>query len=176
VSPEPEPIRIYSSMRGLASAALAPGLLAAATVVGYTRAYRVTPIIAVLGVLALLLAGAALFDLPRQAVFAAGAVTRVCVLRRHVIPWDDILVLRRARGSMFANLRSRNPEHIGVGPLIAKVGRRNYLLCNQSESRQEYDRIREGMAVWAPDLVMGAARPPEKVPPSDLYRRRRAAA
>ena len=152
-------------MRGLASAGLAPGLLAAATVLGYTRAYRMTPIIAVLGVLAVVLAGAALFDLPRQAVFAADGVTRVCVLRRHVIPWDDILVLRRARGSMFANLRSRNPEHIGVGPLIAKVGRRNYLLCNQSESRKEYDRIREGMTVWAPDLVMGAARPPRRCRP-----------
>jgi hypothetical protein len=162
-------------MRGLASAALAPCLLVAATVVGYTRAYRLTPIIVLLGGIAIVLAGVALFDVPRQAVFGPDGVTRVCALRRHLIPWDDIIVLRRARGSMFANLRSRNPEHIGVGPLIAKVGRRNYLLCNQSESRQEFDRIKEGMEAWAPELVIGAARPPEKVPPSDLYRRRRAA-
>jgi hypothetical protein len=168
-----EPVRIYSSMRGLLAAGIAPGLLVALVIVGLNAQPRFSPIMIVISILALVLGGAALLDLPRHTVFGPDGVTRVCALRRHTLRWDDIVVLRRARGSLIANLRSRDPEHTGVGPLIAKVGRRNYLLCNQSESRPEYDRIVAGMAVWAPELVMGAARPPVKVPPSDLYRRRK---
>lgn len=170
---DPEPVAIYSSIRGLLTAAAAPTILIAVVILGLNREFRVSGVMIVLGVLALVLGGAALFDLPRRTEFGHEGVTRVCVLRRHRIPWDDILVIRRARGSTLANLRSRNPDHTGVGPLVAKKGRVNYLLCNQSESRAEYDRIVDGMETWAPELVMSAARPPEKVPPSDLYRRRR---
>ena len=168
-----EPVRIYSSLRGLLAAAIAPTLLVVAVLIGLASRPRFSPVMVVFSILAVVLGGVALFDLPRHTVFGPGGVTRVCAVRRHTLLWDDILVLRRARGSLIANLRSRDPEHTGVGPLIAKVGRRNYLLCNQSESRPEYDRIVAGMSVWAPELVMGAARPPVKVPPSDLYRRRK---
>lgn len=173
MSTEQQPVVIYPSIRGLLAAALAPALLVGVVLLGLSRGPGFSPVMIVLSALAVILGAAALFDLPRSTEFGPEGVTRVCTLRRHRIAWDDILVLRRARGSTLANLRSRTPHETGVGPLYARVGRRNYLLCNQSESQQEYDRIVAAMATWAPELVMGAARPPEKVPPSDLYRRKR---
>lgn len=173
VSTERRPVVIYSSIRGLLTAGLAPALLVGMVLLGLSRERSFSPVMVVLAALAIILGAAALFDLPRSTEFGPDGVTRVCALRRHLIPWDDILVVRRARGSTLANLRSRTPHETGVGPLFARVGRRNYLLCNQSESQQEYERIVAAMATWAPELVMGAARPPEQVPPSGLYRRRR---
>lgn len=155
------------------TAALAPTLLVLAGTAGLIRRSTVSlPLLATFAAAAFL-AFVALWDYPRRCEFGPGGLVRVCAIRRHRIPWDDILVIRRARGAVFSNLRSKDPGPRAFGGLTAKVGRRTYLLVDQAESAGEHDQLVRLMASWVPDLPVSAARPPERTPPSGLYRRSR---
>lgn len=174
MKPEPDGLTIYSSIRGLITAALAPTLLVLAGVAGLLRQPTIRPSLMVVFGLAAFLAFVAMWDYPRRCEFGPEGLVRVCLLRRQQLRWDDILVIRRTRGSVLTNLRSRDPHPSAYGGLTAKVGRRVYLLADHAESAMEHDRLVNGIARWAPDLPVSAARPSAKVPPTDLYRRHKA--
>lgn len=174
-------LTLYSSLRGLAASLVSPVILL--VLGGYGLAeIGLRPVPAVLGAGGLALAGVALLDYPRHARFLPGGVERVCLLRRQLMPWERIDALERARSSLTGALRVRNrrdqtgPSSVGArrGGLVARCGGRRYLLVDQSESRTEFERLRALVAAWAPDTVLRASEPVEDVPPSDLYRRRRA--
>lgn len=131
-----------------------------------------------------------LLDYPVATSFDRRGVVRRCALRRHAIPWSRIDGLSRTADSAVVELGSsttgsaagsdgrsgataRRSVRGRPAGLVAVVGRRRYLLVNQSESRTECDRLRGLMEVWDTLEVWRAGHPDEDQPPTWLYRRRR---
>ena len=155
--------RIHSSWRGLVSAFVAPLMLVA--IGGLTMAARgFHPIAAALLAAGIALELASLVDYPWSTSFDVAGVSRRCALRRHRLRWPEIRQITRASGSLLR----RTP-----GGLAAARGRRRYLLCDQPESRDEFDGLVARIRSWSPATEIAAIRPPERTPPTWLYRRRR---
>jgi hypothetical protein len=176
--PDPEVVIVHTSMRGLLSAFTTPLILVALGALGWSgigpRPVPMTFLFvgAVLGAVVLL-------DYPSRVVFDRHGIYRVCILRRHSLPWDRLAAIERPRPSSVAtmrNLRDRPDEPIISGGLIARsTGRRRWLLTDRLESRPEYDRIRELLDRLGRPVRLRAPRPHEGVPPTDLYRSARRA-
>lgn len=110
-----------------------------------------------------------LFDYPVASEFDAEGVVRRPMMRRHRISWSEVDQLTRARPGIAAAARNLKP-----GGLVAKIGRRRFLLVDQCESRDEHDRLVELIAdwseqLWLDDLIL----PPDALDPSWTYRRSR---
>ena len=160
-------------------AVLAPALLIATGVYGLVYGGRWLLLPSLLFFAGLVLATITLFDVPLRTSFGVRGIERHMPLRKQLIPWEQVFVLERVRKwnlglpRWMALGEDRAPRPATPGGLVAlTAGRRRYLLVNQGESQAEYDALRSAVSDWAPDLVVNANRPHEKVPPTFLYRRR----
>jgi hypothetical protein len=176
--PDPEVVVVHTSIRGLLSAFATPLILVALGLLGWSGiGARPVP-------MTFLLVGAALgavvlVDYPSRVVFDRDGIHRVCVLRRHSLPWDRLVAIERPRPSSVAtlrNVREQPDEPIISGGLIARsTGRRRWLLTDRLESRPEYDRLRDLLEGLGRPVRLRAPRPHDGVPPTDLYRSARRA-
>jgi len=171
----PEHLVLYPTWIGLLAASLVPpGLL----LLGWL-AFEVVG----LGVVAFgLLVGGSIGGLlagrnfPRHVVFGPGGIERRCLLRRHVLPYTDVSAIRRApapRSAVARAARSKDPAaraRASSGLLAAGHGRRRWMLTDQPESREEYDRL-AGLLIRYGPTTLEAARPPAGTAPTTLYRR-----
>lgn len=109
-----------------------------------------------------------LFDYPVASTFTADSVCRRALLRHHTIHWDKVDQLTRSRPGL-SGMRSLTP-----GGLAAKVGRRRYLLVDQSESLGEFEALGEVLKARYVTLGVDEMIPPHvEVDPTWTYRRRR---
>ena len=108
-----------------------------------------------------------LFDYPVASRFTPEFVERRALLRRHKIPWEAVDQLTRARPGL-VGLRNLKP-----GGLTVKVGRRRYLLVDQSESIAEFDQLGNVLAARYVELGVDEMIPPHaETEPTWTYRRR----
>jgi hypothetical protein len=165
------PIVLHGSLLAIVNAYLSPvALIALAVWVGVTR--RLTIATIVIGALGSLLAFVALFDMPLRTEFSREGITRVCAVRRHRIPWSRVTGLERAP-SRATRRDPRDPERLRrPGGMVARIGRRRYLLANRCEGALEYDRLVVAVRNWDDVVTVRARRPPLTTPPTHLYRRR----
>jgi hypothetical protein len=160
-------------------AVLAPALLIAIGVYGLVLGGRWLLLPSLLFVAGLVLATITLFDVPLRTSFGVRGIERHMLLRKQLIAWEKVMVLERFRKRNlhvpgWMNLgEDRAPRLPTPGGLVAlTTARRRYLLINQGESQTEYDALLSAVSDWAPDLVVNASRPHDKVPPTFLYRKR----
>jgi hypothetical protein len=176
--PDPEVVTVHTSMRGLLSAFTTPLILVALGALGWTG-IGMRPVPMTFLLVGVALGAVVLVDYPSRVVFDRDGIHRVCVLRRHSLPWDRLAAIERPRPTSAAtlrNLRERPDEPIISGGLIARsTGRRRWLLTDRLESRLEYDRIRELLDRLGRPVRLRAPRPHDGVPPTDLYRSTRRA-
>ena len=159
---------LHSSWRALLSGAFGGFVVAAAGV------YSTVATSAAVGSLIILVIGLCILfvvfvDFPLSSAFDRDGVTRRPVLRRHRITWDRVDQLTRTRPGLSLSARSLAP-----GGLVAKVGRRRYLLVDQCESLDEYAALSDLLAehdeaIAFHDLIV----PPSDTDPTWTYRRRR---
>jgi hypothetical protein len=96
-------------------------------------------------------------------------VQRRMILRRQRLPWTRITAISRGRPSLSARRRDLAP-----GPLVALVGRRRYLLVDQSESLHEYEDLLVVLrAAGRHDDIEALLPPADGRVPTWTYRRRR---
>lgn len=163
-----EEVTLHSSWWGISSGAISSTVLTglggwAVSSVGF----QVVP--TVLLVLGLVLGTVVLFDLPISARISAGGIERRPLLRRHRLGWESIRAVSRGRPAVRVKNRRLDP-----GPLVAVVGRRRYMIVDQTESIEEYQRIIALLdALGRHDDVELLLPPPDQRPPTWTYRRRR---
>ncbi len=168
-----DPIVLYSSRRGIASAALSPAvLLALATGAGVTRS--VTTSVLVIGAVGLLLGLVVAWDYPLRSEFAIDGITRVCPLRHQHLPWERVVALERTPGR--AKIRRQRDSGIegfrAPAGLAARVGNRRYMLTDRSEGALEYDQLVLAMKVFDEAVLVRASRPALTTAPTSFSRRR----
>ncbi len=174
-------VTIYSTRRGLLLSTLTPllltllGLWAVATV-----GFRIVPVIVLLlggGLLSI-----AVLDYPRHTRFGETGIERIAFLRRHCLEWDVVNALERAplgrlrrKGRLTAGERASSRVPSAGAGLVARIGKRRYLLVNTVESRGEFEDLTSVVETFAPHVSITAAKPSESTLPTDLYRRKRRA-
>ena len=166
-----EPIVLHGSLLAIVNAYVSPvALIALAVWVGLTRQLTVATI--AIGGLGSLLAFVALFDMPLRTEFSRAGITRVCALRRHHIPWDRVTGLERtpSRVSHRGTPDPQRPRR--PGGLVARIGRRRYMLTNRCEGALEYDRLVVALREWDDVVIVRARRPPLTTAPTTMYRRK----
>jgi hypothetical protein len=170
-------VTIYASWRGAITSLLSPavllGLGLAGILIGDANVVAI-----VLAVIGLVLAAIVVLDYPQRVEFHAAGIDRVCLLRRHRMPWQDIRAIQRARGTMVSYIRLRNAGDTPTAPqsptggLVARgANSRRWLLCDRIESQPEFDAIRRIVEDNADWVAISAARPAASTPPTTLYRR-----
>lgn len=144
----------------LAASALSPVALLALGIWGSLRAGELRAVPAVLLAMGVVLAVAALWDLPLRVQLTGQGVTRVCLLRRQHLGWDDVVALGRTRvdrggerlvGRAVSGLRSSK-----VGGLVLLVGpkRRRYLLTDRQERPDQWHELERLVPRWAPGVAL----------------------
>jgi hypothetical protein len=176
----PERVVIHASLRGLAAAVFTPVAL---TLLGGAALTSGDVLLVPAGLVAvgLVLGVVVLVDLPRRAIFDREGLTRVCWLRRQRVSWSEVVAIERTRPSSTsvarnAMQREGSDRELRVsGGLVARgPGKRRWLLTDRVESRAEHDQLRALLGAIPRPVALRAPRPHEAVPPTDLYRRRRA--
>lgn len=159
---------LHSSWKGLLLGAFGGGVITAAGIysIGATGGAVGSVIILAIGLIILLVVFA---DFPVSSAFDRNGVTRRPLLRRQRLTWGRVDQLTRTRPRVSVSARSLAP-----GGLVAKVGRRRYLLCDQCESVDEYNLLSDLLAehddaIAFHDLIV----PPSGNDPTWTYRRRR---
>ena len=129
--------------------------------------WRVIPTaILVVGVIAVIVV---LFDYPIATPFDARGVERRMAFRRQLIPWDDVTRLVRSRPSFSFGVRK-----FTHGGFTANVGRRRYLLVDQGEGLDEFDRLDTLVEDLDVDVAFDEIQPPrEGATATWTYRRRK---
>ncbi len=167
---------LYPTWVGLLAAGLVPpgllllGLLAWAS----TGTGAVTWTLLVAGTGTVALAGR---DFPRHVVIGPEGIERRCLLRRHVLPFSEVVAIQRAPAPRLAAARAARSSEPGerqrvMGGLLATGhGRRRWMLTDQPESREEYDHL-AALLVVGGGTDLQAARPAPGSTPTSLYRRR----
>lgn len=119
-----------------------------------------------LAVIAVLVTG---LDLPIATEFGSNGLTRRALLRHQHIAFERIVRVTRARVGIIRT--AQGPS----GGLVAEVGRRRYLLIDKRESQIEFDEIRRVLGHDRADALglSSELRPPDGVPPTWLYRRKK---
>jgi hypothetical protein len=174
---------IYSSWRGILSAAGSPLLLVLLGGGALWSAGEVRPLPLLLTILGLALGAIAAIDFPRRSHFHRRGITRVCLLRAQLLPWERIVAIERTAPSAAGRLRAiRAGRTAGGGTprpgpasggLVARGnGRTRWLLTDRVEGALEHDRLRRLVKAVAVETPMRAQRPPDDAAPSDLYRTR----
>jgi hypothetical protein len=175
---------IYSSWRGILSAAGSPLLLVllGGGALWSVGEVRVLPLL--LTLLGLALGLVAAIDFPRRSHFHRRGVTRVCLLRAQLLPWERIVAIERTAPSAAGRLRALRagragggalprPSPAASGGLVARGnGRTRWLLTDRVEGALEHDRLRRLVKAVALETPIRAQRPPDDAAPSDLYRNR----
>lgn len=165
-------VTLHSSWRGIVGASFGAAVVALGGTYGVWQAgFRPVPgALFVLGWLFVL--GVAL-DYPIAARFTPSGVERRMLLRRQMMAWDASSQLTRTRPSLTSLLRVDRELRHG-GSLALKRGRRRYLLVDQVENGGEYDRLVKLLGPVAEEVgLTELPRPPDKVAPTWMYRRRR---
>lgn len=168
---------IHGSLRGWANATISPLLLLllGGAAMGATGS---GPVPAALVLLGLLLLAVVVLDLPRHTRFTPEAVTRVCLLRRHTLAWDQLVAIDRTRPNTLTSARNlaerdRSARQVSGGLIARGAGRKRWLLTDNLESRAEYDALAALLERHEIPVPLRAVRPHADAPPTDLYRRRR---
>jgi hypothetical protein len=173
--PDGRSIVLHGSLRGLLAATGTPLLLGALSLRSWWVAGPTPGSLTLLAIATLALV-ASLVLLPRHVVLTARGVTRVCIARRHQLSWDRIAAIERSRPRS-AELRGAPRTHdegaLSGGLLARSHGRRRWLLTDQLESRQEYERLQELLAGLDRPVRLLARPPHAGAPPTSLYRRDR---
>ncbi len=161
-------VTLHGSWRGIVTSGIgAAAVLAAGVLVVGSAGWRLIPTLTLVAGVCLTLV--ALFDYPVSSELDARGVTRRAVLRRHRLTWTEVEQLTRARPSVAVRMRGVEP-----GGLVAKVGRRRYLLVDRCESRAEFHELERVLADVATEVRFDRlAVPPESVAPTWLYRRKK---
>lgn len=144
----------------LAASAVSPASLLILGTWGSLRAGELRAIPGVLLALGAVLAVAALWDLPVRVQLSGQGVTRVCLLRRQHVSWDEVMALGRTRidrggerlvGRAVSGLRSSK-----VGGLVLLVGpkRRRYLLTDRQERPDQWHELERLVPRWAPGVAL----------------------
>lgn len=159
-------LTLHSGWRGILLSYLGATAVLVAGVVSVVGAgARVVPIgLLIVGVVLVI---GVVADYPISTRFGSDGVQRRALARHHLIGWDGITALSRARPSIRVVQRNFAP-----GGLTAVVGRRNYLLVDRPESGGEYDRLESLLRSWDVDIQLGI-RPSDDVVPTWMYRRKR---
>lgn len=172
----PHRVTVHTSWRGLAAAVASPLVLLVFAVM-LLAARGPGPVANVALLFGLGLGAVTLYDYPRRTEFAPDGVHRVCMLRRQVLPWSEIVAIERTGGSAREALRRRG-EHTPTpttprGGLVARgFGKRRFLLTDRVESRREFEDLQALMAELEVATSLRARRPSAEAPPTDLYRRK----
>lgn len=168
---------IHSSLRGWVAATTSPALVLAlgGAAVVTTGTGPVPTVLLLLGVV---LSGVVVLDLPRHTRFTPASVTRVCLLRRHELPWAELVAIERTRPSTLIAARNltesdRNARRVSGGLIARGAGRRRWLLTDNLEGRAEHDALASLLERHEIPVPLRAPRPHAEAPPTDLYRRRR---
>ena len=174
--PDTDALTIYVSWRGLVAATVTPlafvgfGSLAIAG-----GGFRGVPVGVV--VVGLVLAVGVAWDFPSRVHFDRSGVTRVCLLRRHHLPWSSLVAIDRSRPNGHTTLRNltidRNDRQVSGGLVARGRGRRRWLLTDIVESRLEHDRLAALLRDLDLPVGLWASQPHDDVAPTHLYRRRR---
>ena len=138
---------LQTSVFGRVSLVLGPPLVLA---VGLTSVSAEGPSIVSLTLLVVgaALAISALFFQPWTTAFTRSGIERRCLLRKDLLEWSEVDAIRRT------------PARKRIGGLMATSGeRRRHLLTDRAESLHEFNRLRDVMAAWAPEVAL-VARPP----------------
>ncbi len=164
---ELESIRLHSSWSGIGFA-YAGALLLLALVIALLVANGLTLGIGLLGLSALVLVLVVLADVPISAEFTREGVVRRPLVRREFLSWDDVNRLERLRVGVLMPKRYRRG-----GGLVARIGRRRYILVDRMEGPIEFDHLRRVIGVELADaLGLGPElRPPDEQTPTWMYRR-----
>lgn len=167
------PLTLYPSLRGLVAVLLTPHLLILLGAWGLSG--RGTSVVALVFVAVGVAAAAlGLFGYPRHVVLSTDGIVLVSVLRQRRLPWDAVHRIERTRPSAASMVRARrSEERAPSGGLLARgSGRRHWMLTDQVESPDEYDRLCAIVAAAPGTTLVGASRPADGTPPTSLYRRR----
>ena len=138
---------LQTSLFGRVSLVLGPPLVLA---VGLTSLAAEGPGILSLTLLVVgaALAVSALFFQPWTTAFTPQGIERRCLLRKDTLGWSEVDAIRRT------------PARKRVGGLMATTGeRRRHLLTDRAESLHEFNRLRDVVSHWAPEVAF-TARPP----------------
>ena len=156
---------LHSSMVRLALQLSTPVLLLAFGAWGLARSGG--PVAVGITVLGAVAAVVTVLDLPLRSEFDDRGVTRVCLLRRHHLPWSRVVAVERL-GGLPARRSGEDGEPRPPGAargLAARTGpRRLHLLVDRRESHAEYVALRELLDGRATRLR--AAAPPLEAPPA----------
>ena len=172
-------VTLYSTRRGLLTAVITPLLLTLLGIWAVASAgLQVVPVLVLL--LGAGLLSIALLDYPRRTEFDENGIDRISYLRNHHIPWNRVNALERVPTGRF---RRRSVSSAGqrtgsrVAPagagLVARIGKRHYLLVNTAESVAEFEQLTRLAAEFATHVAVTATKPSEENLPTDLYRRKR---
>ena len=146
----------------------AGGVLLLLFAVGLLIANGLTVVTGVLLVVGVVFLAVVLFDLPISAEFRRDGVVRRALLRNEFLSWDRVTRLRRLRTGVMPRRQRRG------GGLVAKVGRRTYILVDTMEGTIEFDDLRRLLGDRGESLGLTAdLRPTEGRSPTWLYRRDR---
>jgi hypothetical protein len=161
-------LTLHSSWRGILGSAVGASIVLAAGVVSVAGVGPKPVPLLVLAV-GVLLVGGFVFDVPVSTRFDERGIVRRALGRHHRIGWERVDHLTRTRPRLRLSV-----THMGLGGLVAVVGRRRYLLSDRVESEPEFDGLIRSVERWAPGCgLAGLLRPPGDAPPTWLYRRRR---
>jgi hypothetical protein len=159
-------ITLHSSWWGIGSGVISSTVLC--TLGGWAVSsvgFKTVP--TVLLIIGVVLGAVVFFDLPIAARFDATGIERRALLRRHRLGWDRVRAVSRGRPAVRIRNRSLDP-----GPLVAVVGRRRYMVIDQTESLEEYQRVIEILRqLGREDDVELLLPPPEQRSPTWTYRR-----
>lgn len=119
----------------------------------------------------LILGVAGFFWLPVTVRADTDGLTRVFILRRERIPWDEVRAVRRAKtGLSFRSLRHRTPAKQlspidqgrrwdSAGLSIVTASGREKVISESLETQEEYEGIRDLVHKHAPEVTWSASAP-----------------
>lgn len=112
------------------------------------------------------------WDVPFRIEVGPRGVTRVCVLRRHELPWDELVAVERfsrrapkrrdqreEAGELTVTARQRKGSKGGL--LARGTQRRSWQLTDRAEGFRQYEALKHLMAGYAPDTLLRASPPPQ---------------
>jgi len=166
---EQAPVRLYSSWRGILGGlfgAVAVAMLGLVGVAGGGGWLSIS--VAIFGAVLLAIM---LLDFPLSSQFHSAGITRRMVLRHQLLAWDRIDRLERSGRARRRSVKTATST-LGTGGVVARLGRRRYLVCNQVEGAEEFEQIRRLLDENAPGLANDLGPPGEHRVPTSLYRQR----
>lgn len=167
---------LYPTWVGLLAAAIVPPALLLLGLLSFeiTGEGVVTWTLVVAGTATAILAGR---GFPRHVVVGPDGIERRCLLRRHLLPYAEVAAIRRAPVPRLAAARAARGGGASAGkPTLGGLmasghGRRNWMLTDQPESREEYDHLAT-LLVANGATRLQAPRPGPGATPTSLYRHR----